>query len=146
MGHDNDGNPLFPVDPEQEIVHLFPDLGIQVSRGFIGQDHFRIQHQRPGHSHPLLLAPGELAGFMVKPVFKPQLDQNPFRRPSRLFQGPPLNQSGHQGIFQGAEFRKEMVELENKAYVAVAQLRQLTFRPIEKVLPFEKNFSFGGPI
>jgi hypothetical protein len=83
---------------------------------------------------------------MVKPVFKPQLDQNPFRRPSRLFQGPPLNQSGHQGIFQGAEFRKEMVELENKAYVAVAQLRQLTFRPIEKVLPFEKNFSFGGPI
>jgi hypothetical protein len=39
-----------------------------------------------------------------------------------------------------------MVELENKAYVAVAQLRQFTFCPIEKVLPFEKHFSFGGSI
>jgi hypothetical protein len=39
-----------------------------------------------------------------------------------------------------------MVELEDKPDVAVAQLRQFGFRPLEKVLPLEKHFSLSGPI
>ena len=56
----------------QDIHDVLFRIGIQIPRGFIGDDDVRVMGEGAGDAHPLLLAAGELeylavGGFPVDP-------------------------------------------------------------------------------
>ncbi len=64
VSHDDDGLP--PIGEGQEkFDDRLPRLGVQVPRGFVGQDDFGFVDQRPGDSHPLGLPARQLFDFAV---------------------------------------------------------------------------------
>src|SRR3974377_1362067 len=54
MGDNYRGQPLFAIQVQEQFLHLGAAMGVQVARGFIRQEDFRLEHQGPGHRHPLL--------------------------------------------------------------------------------------------
>jgi hypothetical protein len=83
---------------------------------------------------------------MLQPLPKPQLSQYLFRFFLRLALVHPLDEPGHHGIFQGAEFGEEVMELEDKADVPIAHLGQLSVGAAEKILPLKEHFPFRRPV
>lgn len=61
MRHHHHGAPLM-VQILEQIQHPPFIFLIQIAGRFIGEDNRRLVHQRPGNTHPLLLAAGKLAG------------------------------------------------------------------------------------
>ena len=70
---DSDLRPL--VEFLKDVHDLQARPGVQVTRGFIGQDQRRPVYQRARDGHPLLLPPGELAGVMMFPALETYVDQ-----------------------------------------------------------------------
>lgn len=49
-----------------QIHHIHRGLGVQVSRGLVGQDQLRLRHKGAGDAHPLLLAARHLRGLVLQ--------------------------------------------------------------------------------
>ena len=60
MGHINSSNSEVVRKMGDFELHLFAQLLVQRAKGFVHQHQFRLEHQRPGESHTLLLAPRQL--------------------------------------------------------------------------------------
>ena len=54
--HDDEGDPLFPVQLLQELVDRLAGMCIEVARRLVGKDHIGPQHQCPGNGDALLLS------------------------------------------------------------------------------------------
>lgn len=67
MSDENDGMTLV-VECLQRLHDGHSRSGIQVSCGFIGEDHVRIRHQRTRDGDALLLTAGQLAGEVVPAI------------------------------------------------------------------------------
>ena len=65
MGHDDQRHGELAVQLAEHFKNLLPRMGVEIARRLISQHHFRAHDQGPGNRHPLLLAPGKLAGLMV---------------------------------------------------------------------------------
>ena len=55
--HDNEGDPLLPVQLLQKLVDRLTGMGVEVARRFIGKDDVGPQHQRTGDCNALLFPP-----------------------------------------------------------------------------------------
>ena len=75
VGHDQLGEAEVAVELVQQTEHLRAALAVQVARGLVGQQQRGLHHQRPGHSYPLLLPPGQDVGQVVRSVLQPHLTQ-----------------------------------------------------------------------
>ena len=64
----DDGDPEFLVDAAYLELHLLAQSTIERAQGFVHQHQFRLEHQRSGNGHALLLATGKLARA---PVLEP---------------------------------------------------------------------------
>ena len=73
MGHQDDGDPGLLVELLEDFHDLQARAGVQVPRGFIGQNQGGLVHKSAGDGHALLLAAGELAGKMMFPPLKAHL-------------------------------------------------------------------------
>jgi len=141
MGHHNHAQPHGPAEFSKQGKNRLTAPGIQVTGGFVGQKQGRFQHQGPGQGNPLLLAAGELARTMIKPMGQ----ANPVKQVSgamtyslfRLATDP----AGHHDIFQGGKFRQKMVKLKDKTDVMVTMAGQLLFRQAEQGLACKEKLA-----
>ena len=62
---DNQHGHTFAGQRLNNLQHLAHQLGIQRRGRFVKQHDVRLQRQRPGDRHALLLAAGELSGVLV---------------------------------------------------------------------------------
>src|SRR5439155_25828734 len=62
--HLHDGH-AFIIELAKELHDFFALTGMQVSRGFIGEQKFRLGDDRPGNPDQLLLAAGKLAWVQI---------------------------------------------------------------------------------
>ena len=65
MGDENHGQPELLLQLAKQCQNLSLDFGIQHAHAFITDQHLGFQGQGSGDGHPLLLAPGKLAGKAV---------------------------------------------------------------------------------
>ena len=54
-----------PLQFLDDGTHLHPELGVQVGKRLIHQQHAWLNDKGPGQGHPLLLAAGQLAGLAL---------------------------------------------------------------------------------
>jgi hypothetical protein len=64
MGYVDRSQAARPVQFVEKVHDHLAGPEIQAPRGFVGEQHLGIAHQRAGQHHPLLFASGELAGAM----------------------------------------------------------------------------------
>lgn len=65
VGHQKKGEPSFPGQIKQQILHHLGIPLIQTSRRLIGKDNGRSTGKGTGDGHPLPLATGELVGVVA---------------------------------------------------------------------------------
>ena len=98
---------------------------VQAARRLVGQHDRRTVYQRTGHRHALLLAARQLIGFVLRPLGQAQQAQHLARR----LRGLPTRTTGderrNQHVLQRRKLRQQLVELEDKADVPVAEGSQL---------------------
>ena len=121
VGYDN--NCLTECIPQfkEQFMKFILIFSVKIPRRFIGKDNRRIIDKCTGNSHTLLFSSAEFRGFMIKPVGK-------IKKPEKLF-SPFLsilfaftsNICRYTYILKGSEFRKKLMELKDKSYVAVAE-------------------------
>jgi hypothetical protein len=71
--------------------------------GFVGQQQGGAVDDRPGDGHPLLLAAGELVGFVVQPLAQPHLLQGCHGPLAPLPMGHPRIHHRQHHVLQGGE-------------------------------------------
>lgn len=59
----------------QHPQHLSGQLGVQRTGGLVKAEDIRVQCQRPGNGHPLLLSAGQLVRIVPRPRRQPHLLQ-----------------------------------------------------------------------
>ncbi|KFE34238.1 phenol hydroxylase [Thioclava atlantica] len=72
VGHIKRGDPELALQFADLDAHLHPQLGIEVRKRLVEQEHRRFAHDRAPHRDPLALAARELARFAVEIVGKLQ--------------------------------------------------------------------------
>src|SRR5690606_17973730 len=121
MGDQYKGLAEFIPQPEEQFMKGVGTLGIQVSTGLIRKYHRWVVHQGPGHGHPLLFPTGKFVGLVVVTFGQAQKVQKFLGPGFGLAPGGILDVCGNTDIFQGGEFRKQLVELEDKTYMFVPE-------------------------
>ncbi len=84
VGDDDDRLLVFPVQVAQEAGHLVRALLIEVAGRFVGPDDGGAADERSREGDPLLLAPGELGGFVLDPVAEIEVLEDLGRALARL--------------------------------------------------------------
>ncbi len=95
--------------------------GVEVAGRLIGQHHARVVEERTGYGHPLLLATAQLARLVLLAGDHVQAGEQFFGAAGAFGLGLPCDQARHHHIFQSAELRKQVVELEDESDVRVAE-------------------------
>ena len=93
MGDEHDGAPL-PVELFEQLKHRLTRPPVQVAGGLVRQQQRRVQRQRPGDGHPLLLPAGQLGGPVPRVGEKAHLLQQPLGPIPPLLAGTPAMESG----------------------------------------------------
>ena len=71
VGHHHQRRTLLFPQGEHQIDHLMGRGGIQIPRGFVGQEHGGLAHQGPSQSHPLPFPAGKGPRTMLTPAARP---------------------------------------------------------------------------
>ncbi len=66
VGDHDDGGIELLLDMHHRVLEVGAGQRIQGAEGLIKQQHFRLHRQRPGDTHPLLHAAGDLPGTFVQ--------------------------------------------------------------------------------
>ena len=122
--HDDKRLSILVTQVEEELMQLGLVLGVETTRRLVGQNHGRIVDQSTGYGHTLLLASRKFIGLMLctLPDFhKIEQFQSTLTHFLFAFSG---NESRQHDIFQSRKFRQQLMELKDKAYLRVAELRQ----------------------
>ena len=146
VGYDDKGLPVLVAQVEEKLMELAGVGGIEVARGLVGEDHAGMVDQRSRHSHPLLLATGELGGLVMGTVIHlEELEEAQRLVVGVLLRAPP-DEGGEGGIFQSGELGQEIVGLEDKAYVLVAELRESGIGELRHIDPLDDDGARIGPV
>ena len=66
----DDGHAVVGVEVFEDVDDFLPGAGVEISGGFVGEDHGGIVGQRSGDGHPLLLSARKFGGFVEQAVAK----------------------------------------------------------------------------
>jgi hypothetical protein len=117
MGHHDDGLAL-PVEAGEQQEDVLAGARIEVSRGFVGQEHGRVRDERTRNGHALHLAARELFGPVIDPFAKSDLPQKGFCFWFDPGEGDALKQQGKAYVLCCSKNREKVEELENETYVS----------------------------
>jgi hypothetical protein len=70
VGHIDGGDLELTLHGPDQRADLDAQLRVQVRQRLVHQEQPRLDHQRPGQDHPLLLPAGKLTGHPVQEAFK----------------------------------------------------------------------------
>ena len=124
MGDDDKGLPVLVAQLEEEVMELFRMVGVEVARGLVGKHHSGVVDKCPCHSKALLFATGELR-WLVMGAFRDFEElQELHGLLGRLLHGVAGYERRQADVLQGGEFGQQVVELEDKTDIAVAESSQ----------------------
>ncbi len=58
------------MQPADLEAHFFAQIGVEVGQGLVEQQRFRLDDQRAGQRHPLLLSARQFAGIALREDFE----------------------------------------------------------------------------
>ena len=96
------------------------------------------------HSHALLLATGELGRLVRGPVGEAQIIEQLGRPAVGFGTAAAGNECRQHDVFEGGKFGQELVKLENKADMTVAEGRELFLTQVKSRRAVEENLSGIG--
>ena len=135
----NEGNISCFIQIYQDVFYLLSGFRVKVSCWFISQYYLRFHYERSCHGNPLLLPSGKFPWLVSYPIIKSHFIQdNPGHFYRFLFRHA-IYQCRHHHIFQAAELRQEMMELENKSYLSVSEFSQFIFIPVKNIYTIEEQ-------
>ena len=134
VGHAHDGLLQLGLDVEQLVLQPLTGDGVHGSEGLVHEQHGRVRRERPGHSHALLLAAGELLGVAVPVGVRVQGDEfEQLVHAARDALSVPLQHLGDQGdVRPHRHVREQPTGLDDVADVA-AQLVTVHARDVVPV-------------
>ena len=132
MGNQNYGGPL-PVQLLEEGEHLQARPGVQRACGFVRHDNGGIRGNGPRNRHPLLLAAGHLGGPVLHPFSKPHPLQSGQGHLPAVIRRDPLVDQRQLHIFQHSQVLNQIILLENKSDLLVADTGELLVRQLPDV-------------
>jgi hypothetical protein len=134
------------VDGVHEGDQVAGRLRIEIGRRFVGDHQGRVGDQGSRHGHALLLA----ARHAVRPVKADGRQADPRKALQGLFAGcrcsKPLNLQRQHHIFNGRQYRDQVVALKNEPDEAVAQPGARVVGHRSKSLTFQQNFTGTGGV
>ena len=136
MGDDHECSFVFLIQFSQQGKQGFSGMRIQISRRLVRENQVRVVNERARHGHPLLFPSGQFTGFVVQAVFQTDLRQQRAGVLDTLCDWPFLHQAGQVGVFQGREFRQEVMKLKHEPDAPVSEPGKLLFRQTENILRF----------
>ena len=123
VGRDQKGRALVLVDLGDQVHHLQGRGAVKIAGRFVGQHQFGAVHQGPRHGHALLLAAGQVGGRESDAVGQPHAGQKVCAAcPGRGVFTALADGGGEKDVFECGEIGQQVVKLEHKADVAVAEL------------------------
>ena len=131
---------------EEQLVQFGLVLGVETARRLIGKDHGRFVDQGSCHGHTLLLTAREFVGLVVGAVGESQKLQQLLG--ARLGLAAPFasDKRGNHDVLQGRKLRQKLVELEDKADMAVAEIGQFVGRKARHVDAVDGDRSTVGAV
>ena len=100
----------------------------------IYQDNLGTVDERPGHGYALALAAAQLRGLVVQTVLQVHALQQPLGAGKGVGPVVAAQQGGYGDILEHGELGQQLVELEHKTDVAVAEVGQLLVLQREHIL------------
>ncbi len=113
VGHHDHRVGKLALEGTQQSDDLLPVLGIQISRGLIGQDQLGSMHQRPPDGGALLLPSGQFSGPVVRPMTEADRLQNGSDPLLHRLPSFPSQQQGEADVFSHRQPRNEMEGLKH---------------------------------
>src|SRR6266700_470026 len=131
------------VSVTQHFQHGLRISGVQVSRGFVGQDDRGPVDQRTRQRHPLLLAPRHLSRTMIKPSRDAQHLRNALV--ALLVHAVSAGDlAGDLNVALGGKRGQQIEFLEDETDLVLAHLRALPVRELGKIRAIDGDATGGG--
>ena len=146
VSDDDKGLAEFVAKVEEQLVKFFLVLSVERSRWFIGQDDSRIVDQRTGHSHTLFLTTREFVGFVGGAIGQSHKLQQLLGTLLSLLRRSACNISWNHDILDGSKLGQQLVELEHKTQMLVAEIGQFLSRQATGVDAINNHLSAIGTV
>lgn len=140
MGH-HDDRLAFPVEAGEQQENVFAGARIEVSRGFVGQEHGRVCDERARNGHALHLTARELLGPVFDPLTETDFMQQRFRFGFDLCERDALKQKGKAHILRRGQNGQKVEELEDEANAPPPDKRELVVGDSVKRYPVNEDLS-----
>src|SRR5271155_2085048 len=116
--------PLWAVEPFQQLKHSPSILLVQISGGFICQQHGRPSDERPGNCDALLFPTREFPCAVISPIFQANLREPLPRHPQRRSEIVAAQQQRHGYVFRSRKIRQQLMTLPEKTNCSVSECRE----------------------
>ena len=107
------------IELSQEAQHGFRALRIEVSRGFVRKNDFWLAHDGSRQSDPLLLAPGELGGLVMKSFAKAKKIGDHFE--TVRIETISVNMLSESDVVIGVQSREQIETLKDESHFVAAE-------------------------
>ena len=122
VGHDDKGLSELIAQIEEELVEFFLVFRVKGARGFVGKDDSRVIDEGTGYGYTLFLTPREFVGLMSGAFSKSHEIKQFLGSLLGLSVRQTSNIGGNHDVLDSCKLREQLVELEYKAYVLVAEV------------------------
>src|SRR5689334_19462276 len=141
VGNHHNGLAQLVVEAPQHTQNVFRILGVQVTRGLIGQQYFGLVDYGPGDGHPLLLASREFRRAMAHSFAEAEHAGDDLE--AVRIESIAMNMLGDGDIAKGIERGQKIKSLEHKAYFMPSQTRTFRIAHRREIISIIENPSFG---
>ena len=112
------------MNAPKQSENFIPLAGVEVARGFIGENQRRVVDQRPGDGDALALASRDFAGKMPRPAREPDPGERHLGAGSAIASPDAPIAQGQLHVLGHAESRQQVEALEDEPDLFTAKLRQ----------------------
>ena len=144
-------------DHEDDHPSLFGDLaegrpqsvargGVEIARGFVGEDHLRLEEQRAGDGHALLFASAEGFGAMAQAVLQALLGEKLTSSFLQFWFRNPVENPRKHHVFKGGERGQQIELLEDDPDRSSSVEREFRFRKLVDTHARHPDLAFIGDI
>ena len=146
MGDDDEARPLLPVQFQQQRIHAFRRLSVQVSGWLIRQHTRRVGYQRTRNCRALPFATRKFGRLVAGARTQTDTLQQRHRARRRLGDRYAAYQQRHRNVLQGGELRQQVVKLVDEADGAITHQTPAFLVHCAEGAPLQGNLAGSRPV